>query len=192
MADRQTDLTQLLQQPETDEEQLLELVYEELRVLAHSRMAQERPGLTLQTTALVHEAWMRMAGPDGERLAWENRAHFFGAAAIAMRRILVERSRRVRRERHGGLHARQPLEAADALGAVDAELDADGLDFERLDGALERLAARDEQAARVVDLRFFAGLSVDETAMALRVSPRTVAREWSVARAFVSREMSVG
>ncbi len=183
MNDPPENLTHLLQQPGASEEQLIDLVYRELRALARSRMKDEAPGLTLQTTALVHEAWMRIAGPEGERLAWQNRAHFFGAAATAMRRILVERSRRVRREKHGGLLARQPLDA------VDMPIDPEALDFEALDAALEILSAKDERAAKVVELRFFAGLSVEETALSLGISERTVAREWNVARAVLAREM---
>ena len=183
MSDPPTELTLLLQRPGMDEAQLMALVYDQLKALARARLGHEPIGHTLQPTALVHEVWMRLAGPEGERLPWESRAHFFGAAATAMRHILVDRSRRVQSEKHGGLHVHQPLDA------VDVALDPDKLDFEALDGALEKLMARDERAARVVELRFFAGLSVEDTALALDLSERTVAREWSVARAFLVREM---
>ena len=183
MADPPTELTVLLQQPGMDEAQLMALVYDQLRTLARSRLSHEPVDHTLQPTALVHEAWMRLAGSDGERLAWDSRAHFFSAAATAMRRVLVDRSQLILSEKHGGLCERQPLDH------VDVAFDLDQLDFEALDDALEKLSVRDERAARVVELRFFAGLSVEDTALALDMSGRTVAREWGVARAFLVREM---
>jgi len=125
-------------------------------------------------------------GDDGEALSWDNRAHFFSAAALAMRRILVDRARRVRSEKHGGHMRRQPLDG------IDHPFDPDELDFVSLDAALTSLAARDPRAAKVVELRFFAGLSVEDTAAALDASERTVAREWNVARAWLTREMGRG
>jgi len=163
-------------------EQLLPLVYDELRRLAQSRMGREPAGHTLQATALVHEAYLRLVG--NQDLRWQSRAHFFGAAALAMRRILVERARRVRRERHGGGRARLPLED------VDAALDPESLDLAALDEALKDLETIDERMAQVVSLRFFAGLNVEETAAALDISPRTVKREWSVAKVWLYRKMT--
>jgi len=199
-AEERAELTRLLREAAGDPaagEALLPLVYDQLRRLAGARMDREAPGHTLQPTALVHEAWLRLLGPEGESLPWENRAHFFGAAAQAMRRVLVERARRVRRERHGGHMRRRPLDDADgpaAGGALDPLRSGSGeeLDFEALDVALSRLAERDPRAARVVELRFFAGLSVEDVARTLEVSPRTVAREWNVARAWLARAMQDG
>jgi len=183
------ELTLLLQKASDDTsagEAVLPRVYEELRRLASAQMAKESSGQTLQATALVHEAWMSLVGPDGEALAWDSRAHFFGAAALAMRRILVDRARRVRSEKHGGAMRRQPLEG------VDQAFDPDELDFVALDEALTSLSQQDERAAKVVELRFFAGLSVEDTALALGISERTVAREWNVARAWLAREIQNG
>ncbi|MEZ6016347.1 MAG: ECF-type sigma factor [Planctomycetota bacterium] len=190
MCPKDEDLTLLLQRAAEDPvagAAVLPRVYEELRRLAGGAMVGERRSLTLQPTALVHEAWLKLVGDDGEPLAWDGRAHFFGAAAIAMRRILVDRARRVASEKHGGLMQRQSL--ADLEQHVDAPLDADAFDFEALDAALDRLARQDERAARIVELRFFAGLTVEDTARALGVSERTVAREWNVARVWLAREL---
>src|SRR5262245_1481966 len=164
----------------TDE--LLPLVYEELRRLADRFLAAEKRSATLQPTALVHEAYLRLVGSD--RSGWENRAHFFGAAARAIRRILVDRARARRGARRGG---DRPLRLD-----TDAPLAEPGpsLDVLALDEALEKLAALDAQKARVVELRFFGGLSVDETAAALGVSASTVDRDWVFARAWLHRTMS--
>jgi RNA polymerase sigma factor (TIGR02999 family) len=162
-------------------EELLPLVYEELRRLASRRLEREVPGLTIQATALVHEAYMRLLG-DGTP-TWENKGHFFGAAAIAMRRILVERARRAQSGKHGGGRERVPLTEVD-VAAVD-----DRLDFVALDAALRRMEREDERGARIVMLRFFAGLSVEETAEALGLSASTVKREWSCARAWLYDEL---
>jgi RNA polymerase sigma factor (TIGR02999 family) len=180
------ELTQLLQRAGDDpsaSEAVLPRVYEELRVLAQSQMRGEQSGHTLQATALVHEAWMKLVGPSGESLGWDSRAHFFGAAAQAMRRILVDRARRVQSEKHGGHMRRQPLDG------VDSEMDPDNVDFVALDGALTQLQSRDPRAAQVVELRFFGGLSVEDCALAMDISERTVAREWNVARAWLYREL---
>lgn len=182
-----TQLTSLLQRAGDDTaagEAVLPRVYEELRRLAGSQMGREHAGHTLQATALVHEAWMKLVGPDGEALAWDGRAHFFSAAAMAMRRILVDHARRVQSDKRGGGLRRQPLDG------VDQAFDPDELDFVQLDVALTRLAEQDARAAKVVELRFFAGLSVEDTAQALDVSERTVAREWGVARAWLAREIA--
>jgi len=167
-------------------EELWPIVYEELRRLAARRMASEPSGHTLQPTALVHEAYFRLVG--GGDPGFENRAHFFGSAARAMRRILVERARRDGAEKRGGGRERKRLEASDDLGLAAAP---DGaVDLLALDEALSKLEAFDADLARVVSLRYFAGLSVDETADALGVSPRTVKRDWSVARAWLFRAMT--
>ena len=163
-------------------EELLPLVYEELRKLARAQMGREAPGQTLQPTALVHEAYMRLVG--GNDVRWENRGHFFGAAALAMRRILVERARHRGRLKRGGDRARVELdENAAAIPGLSTDLVA-------LDEALDRLAAFDKRKSDVVMLRYFAGLSIEETAAALSVSPATVKNEWTFARAWLHREMN--
>jgi RNA polymerase sigma factor (TIGR02999 family) len=166
----------------TDE--LLPLVYEELRELADRFLATEQRGGTLQPTALVHEAYLRLVGSDSA--GWENRAHFFGAAARAIRRILIDRARARRAARRGGGRALRLQ--------TDAPLAADvpSVDVLELDEALEKLAALDPQKARVVELRFFGGLSVDETAATLGVSASTVARDWVFARTWLHRAMGEG
>ncbi|MBA2528032.1 MAG: sigma-70 family RNA polymerase sigma factor, partial [Pyrinomonadaceae bacterium] len=160
---------------------LTPLVYEELRHQAARYLRRERPGHTLQTTALIHEAYLRLI--DAKDVHWQSRAHFFAIAANLMRRILVEYARRRDADKRGGSHIRLPLD--EAL-AVAEETDVDLL---AIDEALDRLAAIDPQQARVVELRFFSGLSVEETAAALGVSPKTVKRNWSVARAWLRREI---
>jgi RNA polymerase sigma factor (TIGR02999 family) len=163
--------------------ELLPLVYDQLRELATARLASEAPGNTLQPTALVHEAYLRLIGPvDGER--WENRGHFFAAAAEAMRRILVDAARRKRREKHGGDRHRVELDAATPAAAEPRD------DLVALDDALTRLAATDPQAARLVELRHFAGLTVAEAAGALGISARTADRLWAFARAWLHRELT--
>jgi len=164
----------------TDE--LMPLVYEELRQLADRFLAAEKRGATLQPTALVHEAYLRLVGSD--QAGWENRAHFFGAAARAIRRILVDRARARRAARRGG---DRPLRLD-----TDAPLAGPGpsLDVLALDEALAKLASIDAQKARVVELRFFGGLSVDETAATLGVSASTVNRDWAFARTWLHRAMS--
>ena len=162
-------------------EDLLPLVYDELRTLAAARLAREKPGQTLQATALVHEAYMRLSGdPD---VKWNNKGHFFGAAALAMRRILVERARRVGRIKHGGGRGRVPLTG------IQVEADGESLDFVALDEALRRMEKEDPRMAQVVMLRFFAGLSIEETSNAIGVSANTVKREWACARAWLHDEL---
>jgi RNA polymerase sigma factor (TIGR02999 family) len=161
---------------------LLPLVYEELRTLAHQKMRHEPPGLTLQATALVHEAYLRLVGDGRDR--WENRGHFFAAAAEAMRRILVERARKYRRQKHGG--GRQRVH----LGAVDAAApEPIGDDLVAIDEALRKLEARDPHRAQVVKLRYFAGLTINQTAEALGISPATVSDHWAYARAWLFQEI---
>ena len=182
--DATSAVTRLLEQARRGEpgatEQLLPLVYDELRRLARSRMRSERPGHTLQPTALVHEVYLRLMGAEG---AWEGRGHFFAAAAEAMRRILIERARRVRRLKRGGDLNRVEL---------DDQVSADGPRVDEVlavDEALGRLEAQDAQMAAVVKLRYFGGLTVEEIAQALGTSPRTVNRLWTGARAWLRTEI---
>ncbi|MBK7405491.1 MAG: RNA polymerase subunit sigma [Phycisphaerales bacterium] len=164
---------------------LLPLVYDELRAIASRAMAQERVGHTLQATALVHEAYARLVG--NAELAWDSRAHFFVAAAEAMRRILIEHARsRTRLKRGGPGRRRVPL------SVVDLATEDDGREFLSLDAALGRLLERAPEMGEVARLRLFAGLGVDETAMALAISPATVKRRWTYARAWLQREIQGG
>jgi RNA polymerase sigma factor (TIGR02999 family) len=164
---------------------LLPLVYDELRKLAADRIAREAPGNTLDATALVHEAYLRLVGPaDAPR--WENRGHFFAAAATAMRRILIERARRKQRIIHGGGRQRQELHPD--LAAAPAPAD----ELFALDAALARLAERDPVKARLVELRYFAGLTGAQAAQVLGISPKTAERYWVYARAWLRREMEGG
>jgi RNA polymerase sigma factor (TIGR02999 family) len=163
-------------------EQLLPLVYDELRKLAAQKLVQEKPDQTLQATALVHEAYLRLVDTD-KMQQWDNRGHFFAAAAEAMRRILVEHARRKGRLRHGGEFCRVVLPDVEAIATTDDE------QILLLDEALTRLAALRPQAAALVKLRFFSGLTVEEAAAMLEVAPRTAGRLWVVARAWLRREM---
>jgi RNA polymerase sigma factor (TIGR02999 family) len=163
-------------------EQLLPLVYDELRKLAAARLAKEKPGQTLDATALVHEAYLRLVAGEAER-RWKGRGHFFAAAAEAMRRILVERARRRTRVKRGGGFERAELEpSALAAPEPDQELLA-------LDEALTRLAAEDPQSAEVVKLRYFAGFTIPEAAEALGVSPRQADFLWAFARAWLRQAL---
>ena len=179
------NITHLLKEWSAGDRQALDrltpLVYEELRHQAARYLRRERPDHTLQTTALIHEAYLRLI--DAKDVNWQSRAHFFAIAANLMRRILVEHARRRDADKRGGSQVRVQLD--EAL-AVANEADVDLL---AIDEALDRLAAIDPQQARVVELRFFSGLSVEETAAALGVSPKTVKRDWSVARAWLRREI---
>ncbi len=165
--------------------ELLPLVYDELRKLARSRLAREAPGQTLPATALVHEAYLRLVGEQDS--GWDNKGHFFAAAAEAMRRILIERARRYGAVRHGAGQKRVTLASEISLAAP-----ADPEQLLAIDEALSRLEAKDEQMAGVVKLRYFAGLDIDETAQALGVSTRTVNRLWTAARAWLARELGAG
>lgn len=162
--------------------ELLPLVYEELRKLAAARMTEERPGQTLDATALVHEAFLRLV-EGGRPDAWAGRAHFFAAAAEAMRRVLVENARRKGRLRHGGDRRRIALPDAEVAAPTDDE------QLLLLDESLTRLTAARPQAAELVRLRFFAGLTVDEAAPVLGLSARTARRLWVFARAWLRRDM---
>jgi len=166
----------------TAADQLLPLVYDELRRLAAAKMVQEKPGQTLQPTALVHEAWLRLVRSDDQR--FENRAHFFAAAAEAMRRILIDHARRKSARKHGGRHERVDLEQIDvpARAADDTLL--------RVNECLEALAREDAKAAELVKLRFFGGLSVEEAAGVLGVTDRTARRYWRFARAWLLDALS--
>jgi len=161
---------------------LLPLVYEELRKQAARYLRHERPGHTLQTTALIHEAYLKLV--DQKNVHWQNRAHFFGIAAQLMRRILVDHARTKKRAKRGGSDIRVSFNDANLMGQ------ARDLDIVALDEALTRLAELDEQQSRIVELRFFSGLTVEETAAILAISPATVKRDWSMAKAWLHREIS--
>ena len=163
-------------------DELFALVYGELRQLAASTLDRERAGHTLQPTALVHEAWMRLAGVDAS--AWQGRAHFFGAAARSMRQILVEHARGRERLKRGGGWRR--IEIDPSLVTAPSE----DFDVLALDRALERLTALSERQGRIVELRFFSGLSVEEVGELMGLSTRTVEREWRFARAWLAQELS--
>jgi RNA polymerase sigma factor (TIGR02999 family) len=178
-----TNILEAIQRGDTDAaDQLMPLVYDELRRLAGAKMAHEAPGQTLQPTALVHEAWLRLIGNESPR--WENRAHFFGAAAEAMRRILIDNARRKRALRHGGGQQRIPLEDVDpAAAAQDDELLA-------VHEALDKLAAQDKVKAELVKLRYFVGMTIAEAAEVLGISEPTAKRYWAYARAWLYREIT--
>ena len=165
-------------------DKLIPIVYEELRRQAARYLQRERPGHTLQTTALIHEAYLRLI--DQKNVQWQNRAHFFGIAAQLMRRILVDHARSRQAAKRGGSDIKLPLEEA-MIVAERREVN-----LVALDEALDRLAAIDPQQSRVVELRFFSGLSVEETAEVLGVSTRTIKRDWNVAKAWLWREISEG
>jgi RNA polymerase sigma factor (TIGR02999 family) len=181
------DVTQILNGIEQGDphaaEQLLPLIYGELRKLAARKLAQEKPGQTLQATALVHEAYMRLVGQN-EEAHWNSRGHFFAAAAEAMRRILVEQARRKKADKHGG--GRLRVELPEDLAAPEIRAD----DVVALDEALTRLESHDSATARLVKLRYFAGLSHPEAADALGVSRGAADRLWALGRAWLFRHLS--
>ena len=187
MTSSKTTVAQLVESARRGDEQalsaLMPLVYEELRRLAASYMRRERPGQTLQATALVHDAYIRLMRDS--KLSWQNRSHFFGIAARSMRQILVERARARQAAKRGGSRIRVTLDAG--LLATEAP----AIDLEALDEALTRLEALDAELAQVVEVRFFGGLSIDEAAEALDVSPATIKRRWTVAKAWLARELAV-
>ena len=164
-------------------EDLVPLVYEDLRRIAAGYMRHEAAGHALQPTALVHEAYVRLI--DQRQVKWRNRAHFFGVAAVMMRRILVDQARRRRSEKRGGQWKRVTLTGVDA--AVDGPEEIDVL---ALHGALERLAAFDPRQERIVELRYFGGLTIEETAEVVGASPATVVREWTIAKAWLRADLS--
>ncbi len=184
-----THVTQILSQIESGDpsaaEQLLPLVYEELRKLAVVKLANEKPGQTLQATALVHEAYLRLVDADKVQ-HWNSRGHFFGAAAEAMRRILVERARQKRSAKRGGDWCRVGQDIEDVAGTQRADK------LVALDEALARLEQQDAVKAQLVKLRYFAGMSHREAADALGISTTTADRYWTYARAWLQREMAAG
>lgn len=163
-------------------DKLLPVVYDELRKQAARYLRRERAGHTLQTTALIHEAYLRLV--DQKNVHWQNRAQFFGLAAQLMRRILVDHARTKKRAKRGGSDIRVSLTGAKILAKSD------DLDVVALDEALDRLAEIDERQSKIVELRFFSGLTVEETAEVLSISPATVKRDWSMAKAWLHRELS--
>ena len=165
-------------------EQILAFVYEELRKLAAAKMAREEPGQTLQPTALVHEVWLRLGGEN--QPAWKNRAHFFAAAAEAMRRILIENARRKLRVRHGGELTKVN---ASATGFDLAAPQLDDADLLRLNDALDQLATHDARKAELVKHRYFVGLTLEEAAGVMGISERTAKRDWAYARAWLALEV---
>ena len=181
-----SDLTRILSQIESGDpsaaETLLPLVYDELRKLAAAKLDNESSGQTLQATALVHEAYLRLMGAAATS-NWDSRGHFFAAAAEAMRRILVERARRKKRLKHGGDNSRQELDEAEIAAPEPRE------DLLALDAALGKLAATDQSAAELVQLRYFAGLTLPEAAQAMDISPRSADRLWAYARAWLHQEL---
>jgi len=183
-----SDLTLLLQRDEAGDrsaaDQILPLIYDELRKLAAAKMARESPGQTLQPTALVHEAWLRLGGEAQPQ--WKNRAHFFAAAAEAMRRILIENVRHKRRLRHGGAFEKI---SASATGFDVAAPKMDDAQLLRLNEALDRFALHDARKAELVKLRFFVGLTLEQAAEAMGNSERTAKRDWAYARAWLLGEM---
>jgi RNA polymerase sigma factor (TIGR02999 family) len=178
-----TDVTRLLSQIESGDpsaaEQLLPLVYDELRKLAAAKLAQENPGQTLQATALVHEAYLRLVGDQH----FDNRGHFFAAAAESMRRILVDRARDRRSVKRGGGFSKQDIDKVDLLTLVTPD------QLLAIDDALSSLAVNDAAAAQLVMLRYFAGLTVDEAAKTLGISTATAYRHWKYARVWLYREL---
>jgi RNA polymerase sigma factor (TIGR02999 family) len=189
-----SDVTRVLSQIEKGDAaaacQLLPLVYDELRKLATSRLANEKPGQTLQATALVHEAYIRLVGDDN-RQQWDSRGHFFAAAAEAMRRILVENARRKNRLKHGGELERVEIERAEiVLAHLPTRLGAEEL--VALDEALQKLSLEDPLKARLVTLRYFGGLTIEQAAETLNISRVTAFRYWTFARAWLHREITGG
>ena len=185
MGDSTEPVTQVLEAVSAGEEhaaeKLLPLVYEELRKLAAQKMANEAPGQTLQPTALVHEAWLRLVGAEDR--GFQNRAHFFGAAAEAMRRILVEKARRKQRLKHGGGQRRIDFSQVDVAAASDDET------LLAVSDALDKLASHDPPGAELIRLRFFAGLSNAEAGELLGLPERTAKRTWAYARAWLHEEL---
>ncbi len=181
-----SDVTRILNAIERGDakatDELLPLVYEELRLLAAQKLSHEAPGQTLQATALVHEAYLRLMGSEAQ--SWSSRAHFFGAAAEAMRRILIEKARRKQRLKRGA--GRNRVE----LGDLDASVESPSDDLLALDEALSKLATVDKTKAELVKLRYFAGLTLEQAAEVLELSPTTAKRHWTYARAWLYRTLT--
>ena len=186
--DSERPITRLLQEWQSGDPQALErlipLVYDELHALASRYLSRERRDHTLQTTALVNEAYMRLAGSESE---WQNRAHFFGVAATVMRRILVDHARRDRRVKRGGGAAHLVLDDLDVPAAAKP---VDAIDAYALDQALTRLEALDPHQGRIVELRYFGGMTIEEAATVMGLSTATIKRDWAVARAWLYRELT--
>ena len=182
-------VTRILTQVEAGDaaatEQLLTLVYDELRKLAAAKLAREKPGQTLQATALVHEAYLRLVGP-GPDVRWDNSGHFFAAAAEAMRRILVERARRKKSQKHGGDWTRVELSERHPIACTTPD------QLVAIDDAIERLAVDEPEATELTKLRLFAGLSVEQAGELLGMSRATAYRHWSYARAWLKTQMTDG
>jgi RNA polymerase sigma-70 factor (ECF subfamily) len=184
------DITQLLQDWQAGSrealDRLMPLVYDELHLIASRHLARERPERTLQTTALVNEAYMKLV--DQRKVDWQNRAHFFALAARLMRRIVLDDMRRRHREKHGGDVERIPIDGAELAGppALDA------VDVLELDRALTELETLDADQGRIVELRFYGGLTIEETAAVMDVSPATIKREWAMARGWLYRALTQG
>jgi len=185
MTDTSKDVTHLLEELRGGNEdavaRLVPLLYSELRRMAASYLSRERRDHTLQPTAVVHEAYLRLV--DQKNVHWQNRQHFFGVAAQAMRRVLVDHARSHQSLKRGGAQGKVPLESA-MVCATDRSVE-----LVAIDEALSRLAAFDPQQARIIELRFFGGLTVEETAQVLGISPATVKRDWNVAKAWLTREI---
>ena len=181
-----TDVTRILNAIERGDakatDELLPLVYDELRLLAAQKLSHEAPGQTLQATALVHEAYIRLVGDEPQ--SWENRGHFFSAAAEAMRRILIDNARRKKSQRHGGGHRRHEIDDLEVPMSERSE------DLLKLDDALTRLAQEDPEVAEIVQLRYFGGLTLEQAAEVKGISRRTAGRYWSYARLWLYREVT--
>jgi RNA polymerase sigma factor (TIGR02999 family) len=181
-----SDVTRILnaieEGDEKSSEKLLPLVYEELRLLAAQKMSQEKPGQTIQATALVHEAYIRLVGSEAKD--WRSRGHFFAAAAEAMRRILVDNARRKRSLKHGGQS--QKVKLSEAFLAIEGPKE----DLLALNEALDKLAHEDEKLAELVKLRYFAGLTLEQTATIMDIGRRTADRYWALGRAWLYQEMT--
>jgi RNA polymerase sigma factor (TIGR02999 family) len=175
-------LSELAQGSQSAADKLVPLVYDELKRLARSYMRRERPDHTLQTTALVHEAFLKLAQQKSPR--WQGRAHFYGIAARLMRQVLIDHARGHMRDKRGGEKVTLPLDEALAFSPEQSE------ELVKLDEALDRLAKIDARQSRIVELRFFAGMTVEETAEFLGISPKTVKRDWAVAKAWLHAEVS--
>jgi len=177
-----TRILDAIQSGDQASEELLPLVYDELRKLAAAKLAREKPGQTLDATALVHDAYLRLVGP-ADAARWENRGHFFAAAATAMRRILIERARRKQRMIHGGGRQRQELHSELVVMTVPND------DLLALDAALAKLSQSDPIKSELIELRYFAGLTGDQAAKILGISSKTADRYWAYSRAWIRREM---
>jgi RNA polymerase sigma factor (TIGR02999 family) len=189
MLELNTDINRILNRAQSGDsqpsEELLPLLYSELRALAAIKLKKEKPGISLSATALVHEVYVRLVGSN-QTQSWQNRAHFFGAAAEAMRRILLERARRKKSLKHGGGLVREEMDLEEIVApGVDEDL-------VHLDDALNKLAVKDPVKAQLVNLRYFAGLSGEEAAEMLGISPATADRYWAYAKAWLHREITRG